>query len=345
MTARPSLRRRVHLGTAILLLGGTAVAVLGSAASPARVAAGGPPLLITPTALAFGDVPVGSTTAEQSVSVTNETTAPIVLSGSGGGAGAFGGSQDCQGQTLAAGASCHMYYAFSPTATGADLGSTNGTWNGQSFKLNFSGTGTPQFLIAPTTLPFGSVAVGGTAPAQTVTVTNRADRSVVMSGSGGGAGVFGGSQNCQGETLAAGASCQMYYAFSPTATGAASGTTSGTWNGQSFKLNFSGSGTPQFLITPTTLAMGRVAVGKTGPAQTVTITNQADRSVVMSGSGGGAGVFGGSQNCQGGTLAAGASCQMFYAFTPSATGPVSGSTHGTWNSQSFTINFSGVGIP
>jgi len=100
-----------------------------------------------------------------------------------------------------------------------------------------------QFLISPTALDFGDVPLGSTSPQQTVTITNKGSLSVVMSGAGGGAGVFGGVQDCQGTTLAPGASCHMFYAFTPTTTGAVTGTTSGSWNGQAFNLTFKGNAT------------------------------------------------------------------------------------------------------
>jgi hypothetical protein len=199
------------------------------------------------------------------------------------------------------------------------------------------------FLITPRSLAFGYVPVGSTTAEQTIKITNVSGVSQVMSGSGGGAGVFGGAQNCEGITLAPGKSCQMFYAFSPTTVGSVSGSTSGTWNGQDFSLQFSGFGTPQFLITPTSLAFGRVKVGKTSAQQSIEVKNLANRPVVMSGSGGGAGVFGGAQNCQGQTLNPGKACHMFYAFTPAKAGTVHGSTSGTWNSQAFAFTFVGTG--
>jgi hypothetical protein len=201
-----------------------------------------PAFLITPTRLNFGYVPVGSTAPQQAVRVKNVSGQSQLMSGSGGAGGVFGGTQNCQGQTLAPGASCHMYYAFSPTTTGPVNGSTSGTWNGQSFSMAFLGTGTPRFLITPTRLNFGYVKVGHTSAQQAIRIQNLSNHSVVMSGSGGAGGVFGGTQNCQGQTLAPLASCHMYYAFSPTTTGAVSGSTSGTWNGQSFSLAFLGTG-------------------------------------------------------------------------------------------------------
>jgi hypothetical protein len=268
------------------------------------------------------------------------------MNGAGGGAGQFGGVQDCQGTTLNPGASCHMFYAFTPSAAGPASGSTSGTWNGQSFSLSFVGNGLAlaTFLISPTSFDFGDVPVGTTSPQQTVTITNVSGAPVVMNGAGGGAGQFGGVQDCQGTTLNPGASCHMLYAFTPSSLGAASGSTSGTWNGQSFSLSFKGNGINQFLITPTGFDFGDVTVGTTSPQQTVTVTNRANQPVVMNGAGGGAGQFGGVQDCQGTTLNPGASCHMFYAFTPSAAGPASGSTSGSWNGQSFSLSFMGNGL-
>jgi hypothetical protein len=230
--------RRWPLIALALVLVGSGVGVAATVAS-----ASGPTLfLITPKALAFGDIPIGSTAPTQTITITNVSRQSQTMSGAGGGAGVFGGAQNCQGQTLAPGASCQMFYAFSPTTTGVVNGSTNGSWNGQAFSLKFNGTGTPQFLISPTSLTFGHVQMGSTSPQQPVNVTNLSNHSVVMSGAGGGAGVFGGAQNCQGQTLAAGASCQMFYAFSPTGTGLVNGSTNGSWNSQQFSLTFKGTG-------------------------------------------------------------------------------------------------------
>jgi hypothetical protein len=237
--------RKWHSIALSLVLIGSAAGVVASAASASAASASSPPLfLITPRGLSFGFVPLGSTTASQEITVKNVSGHPQTMSGSGGGAGVFGGAQNCQSQTLAPGASCQMFYAFSPTSRGTAHGSTNGTWNGQAFSLNFTGTAIPGFLITPTNLSFGNVKVGTTSHEQTINVTNVSNESVVMSGTGGGGGVFGGVQNCQDQTLAAGASCQMFYAFSPTATGTVNSSAGGTWNGQSFSIRFSGTGKP-----------------------------------------------------------------------------------------------------
>src|SRR6266508_740960 len=279
--------------------------------------------LITPTRFDFGDVAVGQTSPEQRVTVTNVTSAPITVSGAGGGAGQFGGVQNCQGRTLAPGESCTFFYAFTPAAPGPVTGSTSGTLNGQPFAFDFRGNGVgPEFLVTPTRFDFGPVALGSTSPDQTATITNTGLAPVTVDGAGGGAGEFGGVQNCQGRTLAVGESCGFSYAFTPGTTGPATGSTSGTLNGQPFALDFSGTGIPTgtapqgpFLISPTRFDFGDVQVGTTSAEQRVTVTNVTAGPITVSGAGGGAGEFGGVQNCQGRTLASGESCTFFYAFT------------------------------
>ncbi len=340
-----SSRRRSALGTVVGLVVGL-LTLAHPLAQPAPAHAAGPAqFLITPTSFDFGDVPLGSPSPQQTVTITNKGSTSVTMSGAGGAAGVFGGSQNCQGLTLAPGASCQMFYSFTPSALGPVTGSTSGSWNGQPFALTFKGKGVNRFLISPTSFDFGTVALSSTSPSQTVTITNLGSTAAVMSGAGGAAGEFGGSQNCQGTTLAPGASCQMFYAFSPTVAGARTGSTSGSWNGQPFSLTFKGNASPpQFLITPTSFDFGDVPLGSAAKPQTVTVKNTSSASVVMSGAGGAAGAFGGSQNCQGTTLAPGASCQIFYAFTPTALGLASGSTSGSWNGQPFAFTFKGAGI-
>src|SRR5689334_125379 len=180
---------RSHVRLSLVLV---AVAILGLATGATSAeAAIRKTFLISPTSIDFGNVAVGTTSPQQSVTITNVSTAPVIMSGAGGAAGVFGGSQNCQGTTLNPGQSCQMFFAFTPTALGPATGASNGTWNGQSFTITFTGTGTRLFLISPTSIDFGNVAVGTTSPQQSVTITNVSASPVVMSGAGGAAGVFG----------------------------------------------------------------------------------------------------------------------------------------------------------
>ena len=309
-------------------------------------------LLISPSALEFGDVTIGSTSPAQPVRITNVSSASIVMSGAGGAPPnpRFSGSQACQGLTLAPGASCQMSFAFQPTAEGDVTSASAGTWNGQNFNVALHGTGrTPRLLITATALEFGDVQTGSTSPNQVVSITNLSPVPVVMSGAGGAPpdAHFGAAQSCQGLTLATGEHCTMIFSFAPTAAGALTSASIGNWNGVPFDIALNGTGvSPRFLVTPFALDFGLVPVGITAPDQTTRIINVGRAAVVMSGAGGAppSGRFGGAQNCQGTTLAVGASCTMFFAFSPITAGLVTDASAGTWNLQPFHVALQGTGF-
>jgi hypothetical protein len=99
-------------------------------------------LLITPTALEFGEVSVGTTSPQQIVTITNMGAVPLEMSGVGGAPGApFNAVQNCQGTTLAPGASCEMFYSFTPTEPGPANSISSGAWNGIPFNISLSGAG------------------------------------------------------------------------------------------------------------------------------------------------------------------------------------------------------------
>src|SRR5258708_9108622 len=144
----------------------------GQSFNIARRGIGHEQFLISPTSLDFGQVPVGTIAPSQAVTVTNMGTSPVVMSGAGGGVSSpFSGFQSCQGKTLNPAASCQMVYSFMATASGPASTNSIGDWNGHNFNIALSGNGRgPQFVITPTSLDFGPVQVGSTAPTQTVTV-------------------------------------------------------------------------------------------------------------------------------------------------------------------------------
>src|SRR5260370_35153094 len=96
-----------------------------------------------------------------------------------------------------------MVYDFSPTAAGPAGTISSGDWNGQNFNITLSGTGVnPKFLITPTSVDFGSVQVGTTAPSQTVTVTNIGPSPVLVPDAGaGGGGAVSGARRVPGKPL------------------------------------------------------------------------------------------------------------------------------------------------
>ena len=90
--------------------------------------------------------------------------------------------------------------------------------------MSLSGTGTssaPAVSLSPTSLAFGSLAVGTASTAQTITLTNSGNAALSVTSiavSGTNASDFAETNNC-GSSVAAGANCTISVTFKPAAAG------------------------------------------------------------------------------------------------------------------------------
>ena len=113
----------------------------------------------SPTALTFGPQVTGSTSAAQSVTVANPTSAAASVS-SITASGPFAETNNC-GSSIAANSSCTVNVTFSPTATGASTGSVTINAGGVTSTVSLTGTGTapgPVLSASPASLSFPSTA-------------------------------------------------------------------------------------------------------------------------------------------------------------------------------------------
>ncbi len=292
---------------------------------------GTPTFDIAPTTVAFADTAVGAASG-RSVQVTNlsSTTQPITsVFTSGGLAAPFSlDFEGCTGASLAPGNGCVFSYSFRPTATGSFTATDGFSINGQpSGPITLTGTGVQNFSITPTTLTFPATVVGDTSAGIDVTITNTSGVSQTLTSVAGGAPIdaanFTGVQNCATVTLAPGASCAFTYTFTPTTTGPRTTTTSFSINGQtSGTITLTGTGTA-FQISSTSLNFPNTEVGFTSAPMSLTVTNLTSTSQTLSVSGGSPldpTHFAGTQDCDGITLAPGASCAFTYTFAPKVVG-------------------------
>ncbi|WP_084701829.1 discoidin domain-containing protein [Streptacidiphilus anmyonensis] len=150
------------------------------------------------------------------------------------------------------------------------LNQDNGGWNADD--LAFTGSSGPAALTAsPSSLTFGPVTAGTTSAAQTVTVTNPGGVAATIT-SVGVSGPFSQTNTC-GTSLAAGASCTVSVQFSPTTSGAASGTLSVAGSAPNSPLNVGLSGTGT--AANTNLALNRPTTAS-GYVQTYAPANAVD---------------------------------------------------------------------
>ncbi|MFI5896566.1 choice-of-anchor D domain-containing protein [Actinoplanes sp. NPDC051513] len=210
---------------------------------------------ISPTTLGFGTVATGSTSAAQTVTVTNSGTAAAPVSGVSI-TGDFSQTNTC-GSSIAGGGSCTVSVRFAPTVAGSRTGNLTVTASGITSTIPLSGTGVapgPILSASPSSLSFPGTVVGATSAGQTVTVTNSGTATATVSAVTA-SGDFAQTNTCG--SLTVGASCMVTVTFKPTTSGTRAGSVTLTSNANNnpATIALTGSG----IGSATNIAAGRPA--------------------------------------------------------------------------------------
>jgi len=205
-----------------------------------------PVATLTPTNLAFPGQQVGSSSAAQTITLTNTGNATLNLGGIQI-SGNYAQTNTCPA-TLAASSSCAINVMFTPSAPGSRNGVLTISDNAQGSPqiATLTGTGStapaPIATVTPTNVVFPSQQVGTTSAAQTVTLTNTGNATLHVSG----IQITGGytQTNTCPATLAANSSCTINVTFTPSASGTRSGTLTMSDNAQGSPqiVNLAGAG-------------------------------------------------------------------------------------------------------
>ena len=213
----------------------TVTVPLSGTASP-----GAPVIFVSPLSAAFGTVAVGTTSAQQVVTVRNDGGSSLIL-----GTLTLGGANEgefrkpspnelCSGVTLAPAQQCTVWVRFRPTSVGAKNATLLIPSNDPSqptVTVTLSGAGSaagpggPVIFVSPLSAPFGTVAVGTTSAQQVVTVRNDGTASLIL-----GSLTLGGAnpgefkkptpnEFCTGVTLAPTQQCTVWVRYRPTTPG------------------------------------------------------------------------------------------------------------------------------
>ena len=181
----------------------------------------GPAVTLSPTSLAFGTQLVKSTSAPQTVTLTNTGFQTLNITSITSSSGDFAQTNNC-GSTVAAGANCTITVTFTPTTPNARTGTITITDDAPASPHTVSLTGTGTYVsISPLSLDFGSVQVGTSGTPQNVTLTNTATTSLgikSISTGGGNSADFSQTNTC-GTSVGPNASCTITVTFKPLATG------------------------------------------------------------------------------------------------------------------------------
>jgi hypothetical protein len=165
---------------------------------------------------------VGVTSASQSVTVTDTGTASVTFTGIVASTG-FAETNTC-GTGIVASGTCTISVTFTPTAAGAANGTLTLTDNVGTQTVTLTGTGSSASLSA-NSLTISGVAVGTTSAAQSVTLNNAGTAALAITSIAVTTGASNFSQtNTCGSSVAAGGSCTISVTFTPTASGAVTGT-------------------------------------------------------------------------------------------------------------------------
>ena len=195
---------------------------------------------VTPRAIDFGPVGVGTTSASIAITITNQSPFSTISNWAGGGVDApFSAAQNCAGG-VPAGGDCQFFYTFSPTESGVFTATSNVSNSYGNFSIVLHGTGEDaSFTVSPLWLDFGPVPLNSTSPQQSVTIRNTGSIPLTNFAGGGVGTPFNASQNCAGG-VAPGDSCQYFFTFSPTKEGQFTAYSSSNTNGGSFSIRLQG---------------------------------------------------------------------------------------------------------
>lgn len=340
-----------------LLLGGLFLAVSFATNVPITAAQGR--LWISPSAVQFGNVTVGSSNAV-TLHMSNTGNANINFSAEyikGSGFSVIGFKLPL---TITPGHSVNVIINFSPTAAGTVSGQLHWTNNAVSSPVSLALAGNGTAKTAATVNPGVLSATPGTANFSSVPVGTSYTQSIALSNTGGSSTtissftVSGSTFTVKGltvpQTIAAGGTTTFQVAFSPTQsaqyTGAVNLTLSTSQKALAVPLEGTGAtGTRVITITPTTLNFGSINVGAQTTAK-VQLANQGNSTVTVSqvtlaGTGFSAnGVTSGLQ------IGAGQSATLTVEFSPTAAGAKTGTVTITSNASTptTTISLSGSGV-
>jgi len=196
--------------------------------------------------------------------------------------GDFSQTNNCVGQTLGAYKSCTINIVFNPTTTGTRTATMtvkdSDPTSPQTVQLTGVGT---NLSLSPPLLSFGTKALHGHTQGQNSTLTNNGSSGVTITGVVT-TGDYSQTNTCGG-SLAAGASCTISVAFSPTDAGIRYGnvTITDTDGGGPHVLNLTGVGTV-ISTSKNKLPFTSQALGTTSAPQTFTLTNQGTSALGIS---------------------------------------------------------------
>jgi len=318
-------------------------------------AAGSAALTLEGSGLVFSPETVGLTSATQTLSIANTGNVPVTIFSA-----VASGDYLASGcvQNLNPGGSCGVRVSFTPTASGTRTGVVTVTDSTAASPHTFTLTGTgvasaETIVVTPSSLVFADQPVGQTtARALQITVTNTGNGPVTFDRIVETGDFVITSTSCT--TLAfrtPPATCTVNVVFTPTVTGARTGTVvlTDTATGSPQTVALSGNGlavSATATLSPASLSFSNQAVGLASVTQNVVLTNTGNVPINLDSatfSGTNAGDFSQQNFCIPGSLTPTRTCTFTLTFTPTATGSRTATLSIVDDAGTQTVALSGTG--
>jgi len=319
------------------------------------------PVTLVPNGLSFPPQAIGTTSAPQNVTLTNQQNVPLNISNVVA-SGDYAETDNCVSSSpIAAQGTCNISVTFKPTVSGTRTGQVTVSDDAPqgSQVVNMTGAAAaPMLSLSAVSLKFSAL-VGSTSAAKAVTLKNSGNGALTIS-SIAASGDYGETDNCVSRSpLAVGATCTINVTFSPTVIGSIGGVITiadNGVNGAPHRIQLSGSGQVTIAVSPAALSFPQTTVGNTSSPMTVTVTNNAATAQNISWVAGGnfAAVGSGAKPC-GSSLNAASSCTLSVTFSPTTNGTgglvrgglavTDGATGVPYNPQSVDLVGSATGGP
>jgi protein gp37 len=297
----PALSAALHAPAGLALDGLGGIEIADSANDRIRDVSGlvvVPTAGIQPTTLSFNNQAIGRPSAEQSVTLTNTGTTPLLVANvavNGANLGSFSQTNNCP-NTLQPQGFCTIMVVFTPATSGpltAYLSITDSA-PGSPQSVTLTGIGVSAVSLSPTGLSYPLQINGTSSTVQSITLTNNQSVALnfistlsqpAISLTGVNATSFS-QQNTCGVSLNAGGSCTINVTFTPTLTGSNSASIiivddapGGQQSATLFGLGTGATAT----FSPATLTFTTQQVTTTSAAQIVTLTNNGKETLNISG--------------------------------------------------------------
>ena len=184
-----------------------------------------PQLSMNMANLVFGSQTIGTSSAPQTVTITNRGTAVMpAFNAYASGSNDFTYGGNC-GSPLAIGASCQISIVFTPSVIGtrsASLTLNTGLANVSQISVTGTGVGAPQVALNVSAVNFGVTSWAATTAAQNLVLSNPGSSTLSISSlslSGTNSNEFSFKANSCSGSLAAGSRCTISLTFSPVGLG------------------------------------------------------------------------------------------------------------------------------